>query len=293
MSMQPGSARPRKTAQTLWKLKRDRTPITALTAYDYPTARLVDEAGIDILLVGDSLGMAVLGYENTLPVTMDEMLHHARAVARAARTAYLIGDMPYGSYQVSHEEAVRNALRFIREAGMAAVKLEGGAQHVALVERLTAAEVQVVGHLGLTPQSIHRMGGYRVQGITPAEMDRLCTDAIALQHAGAVAMVLEGIPRELGKRITELLDIPTIGIGAGPDCDGQILVFHDLFNLTFAPSAPKFVRRFADAGALFRQGLADYTASVAERSFPADAESYHIPRSKPTQALAEPELAKV
>jgi 3-methyl-2-oxobutanoate hydroxymethyltransferase len=291
MSMRPTGNTPdahttRKTSQTLWKKKRDGQPITALTAYDYPTARIVDEQGIDVILVGDSLGMAVLGYENTLPVTLDEMLHHARAVSRAARTAFLVGDMPYGTYQVSIEDSLRNAIRFIKEAGMAAVKIEGGASQTELVERLTAAEIPVVGHIGLTPQSLHRMGGYRVQGITNAEMDRLSSDAIALQKAGCVLLVLEGIPRELGARITRELDIPTIGIGAGPDCDGQILVFHDLFNLSFS-TPPKFVRRFADAASLFRQGIAKYSASVADGSFPNDAESYHLPGYKSAPAKSE------
>jgi 3-methyl-2-oxobutanoate hydroxymethyltransferase len=293
MSMRPAASpelrNVRKTAQTLWKKKRDGQPITALTAYDYPTARLVDEQGIDIILVGDSLGMAVLGYENTLPVTMDEMLHHARAVSRAARTAFLVGDMPYGSYHVSIEESVRNAIRFVKEAGMAAVKIEGGASRAPLVERLTEVEVPVVGHIGLTPQAVHRMGGYRVQGLTPGEMDRLTSDAIALQRAGCVLLVLEGIPRELGARITRELDIPTIGIGAGPDCDGQILVFHDLFNLSFSSPA-KFVRRFGDAASLFRQGIAEYSACVADGTFPNDAESYHLPGYRVVPAKAEADL---
>lgn len=294
MSMRPAekveleAGRVRKTAQTLWKKKRDGQPITALTAYDYPTARLMDEEGVDVILVGDSLGMAVLGYENTLAVGMDEMIHHARAVRRAAQTAFLIGDMPYGSYQISMEESLRNGIRFIKEAGMAAVKIEGGVQQTALVERLTGAEIPVVGHIGLTPQSVHRMGGYRVQGVTAGEMDRLCADAVALQRAGCVLLVLEGIPRELGARITRELDVPTIGIGAGPDCDGQILVFHDLFNLSFAQS-PKFVRRFGDAAGLFRQGIAEYRACVTEGTFPSDRESYHVPGYK-AEPIAKDEV---
>lgn len=270
----PARTIPRTTAQTLLHKKRKGYPITAITAADYPTARLIDEAGIDVILVGDSLAMATLGQTDTLSVSMDEMLHHARAVARGATQAFLVGDMPYGSYQVSDEEAVRNALRFIREAGMAAVKLEGPLP--ALTARLTAAQIQVVGHLGLTPQSVHRMGGYKVQARTLEAMDGLLEDALALEHAGAVALVLEGIPREVAERITRHVEIPTIGIGAGPGCDGQILVFHDAFNLTFAPSA-KFVRRFADAATLFREGLADFRESVAARTFPADTESYHLP----------------
>ncbi|SFR99867.1 ketopantoate hydroxymethyltransferase [Granulicella pectinivorans] len=276
------------TAQTLLEKKRAHEPITAVTAADYPTARLLDEAEIDLILVGDSLAMATLGHENTLSITMDEMLHHARAVSRGAPHSFLVGDMPYGSYHVSEEEAVRNALRFIREAGMAAVKLEGA--HPSLVARLAAAEIQVVGHLGLTPQAVHRMGGYKVQGRTLDAAEALLEDALALEHAGAVALVLEGIPRELAERITRHLEIPTIGIGAGPGCDGQILVFHDLFHLTFAPSA-KFVRRFGDAASLFRDGLADFKHEVATRTFPADSESYHLPVAV-AQAMAQP-LAKV
>lgn len=287
-SRTPAGALPAcRTAQTLLQKKRSGQPITAITASDYPTARLIDEAGIDMILVGDSLAMATLGQTNTLSVSMDEMLHHARAVARGAQTAFLVGDMPYGSYQVSEEEAVRNALRFIREAGMAAVKLEGA--HPRLTARLTDAEIQVVGHLGLTPQSVHRMGGYKVQARTLGAMETLLEDALELEHAGAVALVLEGIPREVAERITRHVEIPTIGIGAGPGCDGQILVFHDAFHLTFAPSA-KFVRRFGDAAALFREGLEEFRDSVANRSFPSDAESYHLPAE--VAATLEP-LVKV
>jgi 3-methyl-2-oxobutanoate hydroxymethyltransferase len=268
---------PRVTSDALRRQKLAGHPITALTAYDYPTARLVDEAGIDVVLVGDSLGMVVLGYENTLPVTLDEMLHHTRAVARALRRAFLIADMPYGSYHASRRDATRNALRFIKEAGAQAVKIEGGSQRAKLVKRLTDAEVPVVAHIGLTPQSVHSMGGYRVQGKSLAAMDRLSADARALEDAGAVAIVLEGIPRELAARITHELAIPTIGIGAGPDCDGQILVFHDLFNLTFSPAA-KFTRQYADGAAFFSSALDQYRDDVAQRKFPTDAESYHLPR---------------
>ena len=268
---------PRVTADALRQQKLAGHPIAALTAYDYPTARLVDEAGIDMVLVGDSLGMVMLGYENTLPVTVAEMLHHTRAVARALRRAFLVADMPYGSYHASLRDATRNALRFIKDAGAQAVKIEGGSQRAKLVRRLTDAEVPVVAHIGLTPQSVHSMGGYRVQGKSLAAMDRLSTDARALEDAGAVAIVLEGIPRELAARITHELAIPTIGIGAGPDCDGQILVFHDLFNLTFAPAA-KFTRQYADGAAFFSSALDQYRDDVAQRKFPTDAESYHLPR---------------
>lgn len=267
------------TTQTLLAKKRAGQPITALTAYDYATARLVDEAGIDVILVGDSLGMVVLGYESTLPVTMDEMLHHARPVARAARSAFLVADMPFGSYHGSPNDALRNAMRFVKEAGMAAVKIEGA--RVDLVEQLTRAEIPVMGHIGLTPQSLHKMGGYRVQGTSADAMDRLAADALALEAAGAVALVLEGIPRELAARITHEAGIPTIGIGAGPDCDGQILVFHDLFHLTFSPAA-KFVRRYGDAAQLFREGIAQFREDVTARNFPSDGESYHLPSPERT-----------
>jgi 3-methyl-2-oxobutanoate hydroxymethyltransferase len=267
----------RVTSDALLQKKLAHQPITALTAYDYPTARLVDEAGIDMVLVGDSLGMVVLGYENTLPVTMDEMLHHTRAVARGVRQAFLVADMPYGSYHCSTRDAVRNALRFVKEAGAQAVKIEGGSARAKLVQRLTEAEVPVVAHIGLTPQSVHSMGGYRVQGKSIAAMDRLSADARALQDAGAIAIVLEGIPRELATHITAESGVPTIGIGAGPDCDGQILVFHDLFNLTFSPPA-KFTRQYADGAAFFTAALTHYRDDVAARSFPGDAESYHLPR---------------
>ena len=264
------------TFQTLQEKKAQGQPIAALTAYDYATARLVDEAGVDLILVGDSLAMVVMGYESTLPVTVEEMLHHTRAVRRAVRRAALVADMPYGSYQVTVAEAVANATRFVKEAGAEAVKIEGGASRAELVERLTDAEIPVVGHLGLTPQSVHRMGGYRVQGKTVAAMRKLMHDAHALEAAGAVLLVLEGMPREVAARITEEVGIPTIGIGAGPDCDGQILVFHDLVNLSFS-HPPKFVRRYADAAALFREALAGYVQDVTRGEFPTDAESYHLP----------------
>ena len=276
MSVTPRIPAEKVTPQTLLARKHAAAPISALTAYDYPTARLVDEAGIDLLLVGDSLGMTVLGYDDTLAVTLDDMLHHARAVRRATRRALLVVDLPFGSYHVSLEDTLRNALRLVKEAGAEAVKLEGGVAQAHQVQALTAAEIPVVGHIGLTPQSLHRMGGYRVQGRSSAAAQQLLDDALALEAAGAIALVLEGIPRELAARITHTLAIPTIGIGAGPDCDGQILVFHDLAALSFHPPA-KFARPFADAGALLRSGLAAFHAAVLARTFPADSESYHLP----------------
>lgn len=263
------------TAETLQLRKRQAQPITCLTAYDYPTARLVDEAQIDLILVGDSLGMAVLGYSNTLPVTLEEMLHYTRAVARGTQHAFLVADMPFGTYHSSAEQAIENAIRFLKEAGAQAVKIEG--PRASLTAQLTEAEIPVVAHLGLTPQSVHRMSGYKVQGKTPEAGEQLLSDAIALEAAGAIALVLEGIPRELARDITKALTIPTIGIGAGPDCDGQILVFHDLFNLTFSPTA-KFTRQYADAQALFSNALNQYREDVTAGSFPNDSESYHLPK---------------
>ncbi|HTW44694.1 MAG TPA: 3-methyl-2-oxobutanoate hydroxymethyltransferase [Acidobacteriaceae bacterium] len=280
-----GTGTPSKvTFQTLQDKKQAQAPISALTAYDYATARLVDEAGIDLILVGDSLAMVVMGYETTLPVTVDEMLHHARAVRRAVKRAIVAVDMPYGSYHGSINDAVGNAVRFVKEAGAEAVKIEGGAVRCELVERLVAAEVPVVGHLGLTPQAVHRMGGYKVQGKTQAAAEELARDARMLEAAGAAAIVLEGMPREVAADITAQLHVPTIGIGAGPDCDGQILVFHDLVNLTFTPPA-KFVRRYGDAAALFRAAIAGYKRDVEQRAFPTEAESYHL-SAKPVSAIA-------
>ena len=258
----------------LAEMKRQGKPISALTAYDYATSRLVDEAGIDLVLVGDSLAMVVLGHDNTLAVTVDEMLHHTRAVRRAVRRALVVADMPFGSYHGSVSDGTKNAVRFVKEAGAEAVKIEG--PRVELVRALTEAEIPVVGHLGLTPQSVHRMGGYRVQARSAETVLRLKQDAHALADAGAGLLVLEGIPREAAAAITAELAIPTIGIGAGPDCDGQILVFHDLLNLTFAAPA-KFVRRYGDAAALIREAVEHYREDVERRTFPSDEESYHLP----------------
>jgi 3-methyl-2-oxobutanoate hydroxymethyltransferase len=276
------------TFQTLQQKKQNAQPITALTAYDYPTARLVDEAGMDLILVGDSLAMVVMGYDSTLPVTVDEMLHHTRAVRRAVKRAIVVSDLPYGSYHISVAEGVANATRFLKEAGAEAVKIEGGTKRCELIERLTDAEIPVVGHLGLTPQAVHRMGGYRVQGKTQAAAEELVRDARMLEAAGAAAIVLEGMPREVAANITSQLQIPTIGIGAGPDCDGQILVFHDLVNLSFSRPA-KFVRQYADASALFRDAITHYVHDVEERSFPNESESYHLPH----EANASPKPAAI
>lgn len=264
------------TMPTLQEKKRNHAPISALTAYDYAMARLVDEASVDLVLVGDSLGMVMLGYESTLSVTMDEMLIFTRAVRRGVRRALLAVDMPYASYQVDVADGVRNALRFVKEAGAEAVKVEGGRNRTELVSRLTDAEIPVIGHIGLTPQSLHRMGGYRVQGKSLSAAEELIADASVLEAAGAALLVLEGVPREVAAKITAELSIPTIGIGAGPECDGQILVLHDLLNLTFAPAA-KFVRRYADVASLVRDAVEHYREDVETRNFPADAESYHLP----------------
>ncbi len=264
------------TLPALGEMKRQAKPISALTAYDYATARLADEAGIELILVGDSLAMVVLGHENTLAITVDEMLHHTRAVRRGTRRALLVADMPFGSYHGAIAEAVANAIRFVKEAGAEAVKIEG--PRVELVRALVEAEIPVIGHLGLTPQSVHRMGGFRVQARSVEAAQQLAADALALAKAGAGAIVLEGIPREAAAAITASLPVPTIGIGAGPDCDGQILVFHDLVHLSFAPPA-KFVRCYDDAAALVRSAIAHYREDVEQRVFPSDAESYHLPEA--------------
>lgn len=290
MSVVPrDQARLKITTATLFDKKLRHEPITSLTAYDYATARLVDEAGIDIILVGDSLAQVVLGYDNTLPVSMDEMLHHTRAVRRAVKHALLVGDMPYASYHLGEEEAVRNASRFIKEAGAEAVKIEGGEKRANLVRRLVDAEIPVMGHIGLTPQSVHAMGGYKVQGKTLAAVEQLMRDATALDRAGVFAMVLEGIPREVAAMITEEVQAPTIGIGAGPDCDGQVLVIHDILGLNFSPAA-KFVRQYADAAALITGAIEAYRNDVIAGAYPSDAESYHLP--KDTQAALEPILER-
>jgi 3-methyl-2-oxobutanoate hydroxymethyltransferase len=271
------------TMPALTGMKREGKPITALTAYDYATSRLVDEAGIDMILVGDSLAMVVLGHDNTLAVTVDEMLHHTRAVRRAVRRALVVADMPFGSYHGKISEGVANAVRFVKEAGAEAVKIEG--PRIELVQALVEAEIPVVGHLGLTPQSVHRMGGYRVQAKTAEAARQLRADAQALADAGAGAIVLEGVPREVAATITAELSIPIIGIGAGPECDGQILVFHDILNLTFAPHA-KFVRQYADVANVIREALDHYREDVEHRAFPSDEESYHLASAVREAALA-------
>jgi 3-methyl-2-oxobutanoate hydroxymethyltransferase len=248
--------------------------IVCLTAYDYPTARLLDEAGVDVILVGDSLGMVVLGYDSTLPVTIDEMLHHTRAVRRGAHRALVVSDMPYGSYHTDSAESLRNAVRFVKEAGAEAVKVEGGERRLELIARLTDAEIPVMGHVGLTPQSVNALGGYHVQGKTPDAAEQLLRDARAVEAAGAFAIVLEAMPRELAAQITREARIPTIGIGAGPDCDGQILVLSDMLGLTFGQK-PKFSRQYANLGETISGAVREYCDDVRSSAFPSDAESYH------------------
>jgi len=248
-------------------------PITMLTAYDYPSARLADEAGVDMLLVGDSLAMVVLGHPDTLSVTMDEMLHHARAVRRGADHALLVGDMPFMSYQADVAEAVRNAGRFVKESGMHAVKLEGGLTVVPQVRAIVAAGIPVMGHVGLTPQSIHALGGWRVQGKTPEAAEALVADALALEDAGCFSLVLESVPDRLATWLTERLAIPTIGIGAGVGTSGQVLVYHDLLGL-FERFTPKFVKRYAELGAATREAIGRYVDEIGARAFPSEAHAY-------------------
>jgi 3-methyl-2-oxobutanoate hydroxymethyltransferase len=266
----PTSTSPRKKVTTLtFRQKKERgEPITMLTAYDYPTAMAMDKAGVDSILVGDSLAMVVLGYENTLPVTMDEMLHHARAVARGAKTTLLIGDMPFMSYQVSVEEAVRNAGRFLQQGGMDAVKLEGGRERADAVRAIVGAGIPVMGHLGLTPQSVHQLGGFRAQGKTASAAKRLLEDAQILEEAGAFSLVLESVPARLAEFISKKISIPTIGIGAGLGCDGQVLVTHDLLGL-FERFTPKFVKKYANLHAAMNKAFAEYIDDVETKRFPA------------------------
>src|SRR5580693_572308 len=277
------------TTASLRERKLHHEPITCLTVYDYSTARLVDEADIDMVLVGDSLAQTMLGYENTLSVTMDEMLHHVRAVRRGVKNALLLADMPFGSYQADSSDAIRNAARFVKEGGAEVVKIEGGEKRADLIRRIIDAEIPVAGHIGLTPQSVNVMGGYKVQGKSLSEIEQLMRDAVALDRAGVAFLVLEGIPREVAAMITEEIATPTIGIGAGPDCDGQVLVFHDILNLTFTPPA-KFVRRYGDAAALITDAVHAFQENVVSHQYPADSESYHL--SKETQQALETVLER-
>jgi len=257
----------RKTILQILAMKERGEKISVLTAYDYPFAQLMDNAGIDMILVGDSVGSVFSGYDNTLPVTIDEMIYHTRAVVRGSRKALIVTDMPFMSYQVDIADARRNAGRLVKEAGAQAVKLEGGEHMAETIRAIVDIDIPVVGHIGLTPQSIHRMGGFKVQGRAEAQARQILADAKAVEEAGAFAVVLEGIPRDLAKQVTESISIPTIGIGAGADCDGQVLVIHDILGLCDKYS-PKFVKRFADVSDTISQGISDYISEVKSGSFP-------------------------
>ena len=260
------------SAKTI-KQTKGREKLACLTAYDFITAKLIDEAGIPLILVGDTLAMTMLGHATTLPVTMDEMVHHAKCVTRAVRHALVVGDMPFMSYQTSDDLAVANAGRFVKDAGTGAIKMEGGAQRTGLVERLVDNGIAVMGHIGLTPQSVLEVGGYRVEGRTAEDADRLLADAGTLQQAGVFALVLECMPAELGAEITKSVDIPTIGIGAGPDCDGQILVVHDMLGLQTELS-PKFVKRYASLADSMTEAFTAYKRDVESGDFPTGEHSY-------------------
>ena len=263
----------RKTILDIAGMKLDKSKIAVLTAYDYPFARLMDQAGIDIILVGDSVGSVVSGYDNTLPVTLEEMIYHTRAVMRGSSQALVVTDMPFMSYQADIRDARINAGRLIKEGGAQAVKLEGGQPMAATIRALVDIDIPVVGHIGLTPQSIHRMGGFKVQGRVEEQAQKLIADARAVEEAGAFAVVLEGIPVHLAREITRLLSIPTIGIGAGIGCDGQVLVIHDLLGL-FDKYAPKFVKRYADISPIISRGIEEYIEEVKEGLFPTDDHSF-------------------
>ncbi len=282
-----GDAGRKKVTTRTFHLKKKRGEIiTMLTAYDYPTALAVERAGIDSILVGDSLGMVVLGYANTLPVTMEDMLHHCKAVARGARVPMLIGDMPFMSYQSSIDKAVDNAGRFLQEASMDAVKLEGGQERAAAVEKIVQAGIPVMGHIGLTPQSVNTLGGFRAQGKTAAAAKKLIDDGLALQAAGAFSIVLEAVPAQLAAIVSQKLAIPTIGIGAGVGCDGQVLVTHDLVG-QFDRFTPKFVKKYADMHQLMGTAMNAFREDVERKSFPADEHSVFMKEAELAELLAE------
>ncbi|HIT61096.1 MAG TPA: 3-methyl-2-oxobutanoate hydroxymethyltransferase [Candidatus Fimousia stercorigallinarum] len=261
------------TVTTLQKMKEEGKKITMLTAYDYSTAKLEDEAGIDTILVGDSLGNVMLGYENTIPVTVDNMITYGASVVRGAKNAFVVIDMPFMSYQTSVYDAVCNAGRIMKETGCDAVKLEGGVKFAPVIEAITNASIPVIAHIGLTPQSINAFGGHKVQGKTEAAAKQIIEDAKAVEAAGASAIVIEGVPAAIGKLATEAVKIPTIGIGAGPDCDGQVLVYQDVLGM-FTDFTPKFVKRYADIGSIMKEAFADYIKEVKEQSFPEEKHCY-------------------
>jgi 3-methyl-2-oxobutanoate hydroxymethyltransferase len=279
--------RPEKvTAPSLRASKERGERLVCLTAYDYPTARIVDEAGTDIILVGDSVGNVVLGYGNTVPVTLEEILMHTRAVRRGVHRALLVADMPYGSYHTGADDAVRAALRLIKESGAEAVKLEGGRSRAALVKRLVDEEIPVMGHIGLTPQSVNKLGGFRVQGKTAATARAILEDARALEEAGAFSIVLEVVPREIARLVTESISIPTIGIGAGPHCDIQVLVLHDLLGLSFG-KLPRFVRQYANLHQTMTDAISRFAEDVRAGAYPSDAESYGLPQEAAAELKIE------
>ncbi len=266
------------TIHTLATMKKQGEKITMLTAYDATFALLLDESQIEILLVGDSLGMVIQGHDTTLPVTLDEVIYHCRSVARGTQRAHIVGDMPFMTYQSSVNEAMLNAGRLIKEGGAHAVKLEGGAQHAGLISKLVGAGIPVMGHLGLTPQSVHQLGGFKIQGRGTGEADQMVQDALALQDAGAYSIVLEGIPSVIAEKITEVLDIPTIGIGAGPSCDGQVLVIYDLLGMNDS-FKPRFVRTYENLATRIRTAVDNYAADVKSGAFPAEKESFFMDKS--------------
>jgi len=269
------STRKKTTIINLHEKKKTGMPIVMMTAYDYPGARLVDEAGVDIILVGDTLAMTVLGYKNTVSITIEEMLHHCKAVSRGTENAFLIGDMPFLSYQVDIADSIRNAGRFIKEANMDAVKLEGGSRTIGHIRAILNAGIPVMGHLGLTPQTATRLGGYRVQGKTAATAKEMLADAKALEEAGCFAIVLEAVPFEVAKVISQKIKIPTIGIGAGAGCDGQVLVFHDVLGLFFG-AAPKFVKQYENLRPTIVKAIKTFCRDVQSRAFPDPEHSYTI-----------------
>jgi 3-methyl-2-oxobutanoate hydroxymethyltransferase len=262
------------TVPAIIKMKQRREKITCLTAYDYSFARILDAAGVDILLVGDSLGCVIQGQVNTLPVTLDDMIYHTRAVVRGRTRALVVGDMPFLSFQVSKEQAVKNAGRFLQDAGAEAVKLEGGVAMRKTIAAITRVGIPVMGHVGLTPQSVHRFGGYKIQGKDKERRKTIVNDALAVEEGGGFAIVLEGMPAELAQEITERLTIPTIGIGAGASCDGQVLVIHDMLGL-FDDFTPKFVKRYADLKAVMTGAVESFVKEVREQKFPSEEHSFH------------------
>ena len=274
------------TVSTLLEQKQSGDRITMLTAYDSTTAAVMDECGVNAILVGDSLGMVMLGYENTLPVTMEDMIHHTAAVSRGARNAFIVADMPFMSYQTDVRDAVINAGRLVKEGGANAVKLEGGAEVCQQIRAIVNASIPVVAHLGLTPQSVNAFGGFRVQGRSLDKARKLINDALEIQEAGACAVVLEGIPSKLAEIITQKLVIPTIGIGAGSGCDGQVLVYQDMLGLTTGHT-PKFVKRFADVGALMRKGISEYISETKSGAFPSEEHTYSVEEAVMEQLMKE------